>query len=263
MSCKKIVIASSKGGVGKSTMTVNIADALTARGKTALMIDCDFGMRCLDILTGVESDVVYDLGDAAAGVVPLADAVVKLQRHVGLSLVAAPYGEENEPDRERFCELLDEAERILAPDYIFIDTPGGMSNSLKYAAPVCDIAIIVTTQAPSAIRAAERTSLYLEKYGAAKRRLIINKFDTAAAKSGALPGIVEIIDRSRTPLLGVVPDDEALCEAEERRMLVGESDERVINSAAAFTNIAARLEGRTVPLFTGFKSFNRKKAIKS
>ena len=259
MSAKKIVIASSKGGVGKSTVTANLSDALSKQGKRVLMLDCDFGMRCLDILTGVENDVVYDLGDAAEGLVGIEDVFVEIPSHPGLLLCAAPFGADKEPDREKFYELLKDAEEKINPDYIIIDTPGGMSDSLKYSAPVCDTALIVSTQAPSAIRAADRTYMYLAGCGAENIKLIINKYDLDMVLSGTQPGIISIIDKTHVRLIGVVPSDEVLAGSEEYGMLLSETSN--INLKSAFENIAGRILGRNIPLFTGFKKFNVKKAL--
>ena len=50
---KRYLICSGKGGVGKSTLSVCIARALCARGKSVLLTDCDVGLRALDLLTGL------------------------------------------------------------------------------------------------------------------------------------------------------------------------------------------------------------------
>ena len=59
---KKIVVASGKGGVGKTTLTVALAKALAALGNRVLIIDCD-RLRSVDLLTGVTKELVYDFGD--------------------------------------------------------------------------------------------------------------------------------------------------------------------------------------------------------
>lgn len=61
------VITSGKGGVGKSTVSVGLARALSKRGKRVLLIDCDAGLRSLDRLTGVEKILVYDVSDVVNG----------------------------------------------------------------------------------------------------------------------------------------------------------------------------------------------------
>ena len=59
---KKIVIASGKGGVGKSSLTVGIGKALAKNGKRVLLIDCDC-LKSIDLLTGITEFLLYNWGD--------------------------------------------------------------------------------------------------------------------------------------------------------------------------------------------------------
>ncbi|MBQ5904638.1 MAG: AAA family ATPase, partial [Clostridia bacterium] len=59
---KKIAIASGKGGVGKSSLTVGIGKALAARDKKVLLIDCDC-LKSIDLLTGITEFLLYNWGD--------------------------------------------------------------------------------------------------------------------------------------------------------------------------------------------------------
>ena len=60
------LIASGKGGVGKSTVTVGLASALVKAGCSCLIVDLDFGMRSLDMLLGLES-ASFTLTDVLSG----------------------------------------------------------------------------------------------------------------------------------------------------------------------------------------------------
>ena len=59
---KIIAITSGKGGTGKSTICAELGFALAKQGHRTLIIELDFGLRCLDIMLGVKDDVKYDLG---------------------------------------------------------------------------------------------------------------------------------------------------------------------------------------------------------
>ena len=72
-----IVIASGKGGVGKTTLTANIGIALAKKGKRTVVIDTDMGLRNLDLALGLENSVVYDIIDVVNGECRLREAAVK------------------------------------------------------------------------------------------------------------------------------------------------------------------------------------------
>lgn len=249
-SCVNIMITSFKGGVGKSTITANLAITLAESGKRTLALDCDFNMRCLDLIMGLESFVVYDICDVCRGSVPFSKAVISDPRSENLFFCPAPYAAGSTVEPARFTEVLRDAADEYDFDYILIDTPGDMSPVLEAATMAADRALIVATHQPASIRAAERTSAALSRMDVADRRLIINNFDAAAVKRGVRPGIIDIIDRTYIQLIGVIPFTRQLSELQESGALVDcipRSD-----AAAAFRNMARRLDGHSVPLFEGF-----------
>ncbi|NLA76530.1 MAG: septum site-determining protein MinD, partial [Clostridiales bacterium] len=87
---RKFVIASGKGGVGKSSVAAGLGNALASQGKRVLLIDTDTGLRSLDIILGVGERVVYDWGDVLAGNCELERAF--LHSESGLCLLSAPSG---------------------------------------------------------------------------------------------------------------------------------------------------------------------------
>ena len=89
--------------------------------------------------------------------------------------------------------------------------------------------------------------------------MIINNFETDL-KKGTKTTVMEIIDRTRLSIIGIVPRDELLIAAQESGKLVFES-KRSSNMTAAFDNIAARISGKHVPLFTGMKHINKSKLL--
>lgn len=270
-----ITITSLKGGVGKSTVAANLAHALAARGNKVLAVDCDFNMRSLDLIFGVENQVVYDLFDVLTRNIPLKKAIINDERRAGLDFCPAPYSIDGDVPEKEFCELIrscvsDDAEssgrknngeKEQPPhyDYVIIDTPGDTKVTLSRVAAVTDIGIIVTTHQPAAVRAAERTGYYLGELGVAQRKLIINAFDSEAVVRGIHPGIIETIDNTGMQLLGVIPYDSEMLSLQEKGMLVAEGGNSIgcRNCTRAFTNIAGRLSGENLQLFDGFKRLEK------
>ena len=60
---KAWLIASGKGGVGKSMATAGLAVALSRQGKKVVVVDADIGLRDQDAILGLENRIVYDILD--------------------------------------------------------------------------------------------------------------------------------------------------------------------------------------------------------
>ena len=245
------MITSLKGGVGKSTVTANLALALAKEGRRTLAVDCDFTMRTLDLIMGHEDDVVYDICDIIRNDTPLEKAVIQDSRSENLYFCAAPYSYEGKIAPAVFGEKIRGIAEELALDCILMDTPGDSLSLLELVAAAADRAVIIASHQPASIRAAEKTSLILDELGIEDRKMIINSFNFKAVKKGILPGIINIIDRTYIQLIGVIPMDSRLGELQEYGALVDEIEKT--NTAAAFTSIAQRICGKSLPLFYGWK----------
>ena len=64
---KIVAITSGKGGTGKSSICSELGFSLAKQGLRTLIIELDFGLRCLDIMLGVKDNVKYDLGHVLRG----------------------------------------------------------------------------------------------------------------------------------------------------------------------------------------------------
>ena len=83
-----IMVASAKGGVGKSTLCVGLGNVLSECGKKTLLVDMDIGVRSLDLLLNVAEKTVYNWGDVLLNNCDPSKALIGISKN--LSLLPAP-----------------------------------------------------------------------------------------------------------------------------------------------------------------------------
>ena len=235
----KTVIASGKGGVGKSTITKSLGLQFSGKCCNVLLIDCDAGLSSLDIMLGVSERVNFTWGDIAEERCTTADALIKINDT--LTLLPSPRAPLSEEFPDIIKRLTDELQDNY--DYIFIDAPAGIGRGLGRAARGADKALVVATADEVSVTGAGTVQRVLKEYGIKESRLLINRYNVKAAKKGLLLTVDEIIDKTLVQLIGIIPEDKNIMYStvSEKKLKTGKSD-----SAAA--RIAARISGRYIPL---------------
>ena len=216
-------------------------------------------MRSLDILLGLEDEIVHDAGDVLAGRITLDKAVMSYSKNPDLLFLPAPFGYRDSVDASLFAEMIEEAKEKYSLDYIILDTPGNSGDEFLAAAGCSDLAYIVANHSFPSIRAAECTGRELESLGVSDKKLIINMFDMSGKDSNKKPSVVEIIDKTCLMLVGIVPYDQRIMLMQDRGELLESAKES--NIAKAFVNICHRTEGKSIPLFTSFRGINRRRLL--
>lgn len=234
-----IVIASGKGGVGKSTATAALGRAFAAAGKKTLLIDCDAGLSSLDVMLGVRDKVLFSWYDAYLGNCSADEAVTEAGE--GLFLLTAPglplYEEASDAIEKVTAELTDEY------DVIVRDAPAGLGAGLMRAAQGAELALIVATADEVSVKGAAAVAELIRKTGIENIRLLINRYDLKAAGKGNLLSVDELIDKSCVRLIGIVPEDKNITYSTVTNVHKANS-----KSAKAFGRTAARIDGKNVDL---------------
>jgi len=250
MSGRVITITSGKGGVGKTTITANLAVALALLGRHVTAIDADIGLRNLDVIMGMESRIIYDIVDVVEGRCHLYQALIRDKRLPGLHLLPASQTHDktavNAEDMVAICQELKGDN-----DFVLIDSPAGIEHGFQNAISGADEIIIVTTPEVSAVRSADRIIGLIEATGKGPGRLIINRLKPAMVRRGDMLDTFDVIEFLAIELLGVAPEDEAIIVAANRGIPL--AYEQSTPASRAFHNIARRLLGEEVPFMSIFE----------
>ena len=168
---RTLLIASGKGGVGKSSVTANLAIALAARGRSTAVVDADVWGFSIPRMLGVDrAPVVID------------DMIVPPEVHGVRCISMGFFAQEDQPVIWRGPMLHKALEQFLTdvfwddPDYLLVDLPpgtGDISLSLAQFLPRAE-AYVVTTPNPAAQRVAQRSAFMFAKVNIAVRGVIEN-----------------------------------------------------------------------------------------
>ena len=169
-----IVVTSGKGGVGKSSVSVNVASALAFSKFKVCLIDGDFGLKNLDVMMGLENRVVYDLNDVVEGRCTIEQVLVKDKRIAGLSLLPSCKSLSFENlDTEIMNALIERLSKDF--DFIIVDSPAGVEKGFEYSSSLASEAIVVVNLDVSSLRDADRVVGLLMKKGINTINMIVNK----------------------------------------------------------------------------------------
>ena len=218
---ERILVASSKGGVGKSTAALGLAAEFARLGKRTLLLDLDVTSRSLDLLTGCADNALFTFADLLSGTSPETAVTRPFPSLPGLMLLPAPAS-------RRLAELQEERGTSAAD-------------------------LIREGFARGAVYAASR----LERCGGRAIRLCVCAFDLSAVKKEKRAGVIEMIDASSLQCVGVIPFDPRL----QKNQDAGQLPPRQSPVTAACRNIARRLMGYDVRLFDGIPALSRRRRL--
>lgn len=238
-----ITVASGKGGVGKSSVSINLAIALSTFGKRVLVIDADFGLANVDVMLGVTSR--YDLGNVIRGEMHIRDVI--LTGHNGVQFISGGSGvldliKLSEKQLQHFVENLLQLEDIA--DIIIFDTGAGVTDNILRLIHSSSEAIVVTTPEPTAIMDAYALVKILNQSDELPPvRLLVNKAYSVSEANDTLQSFMRIARKYMNlelDPLGYVLNDSSMSRAVRLQSPILISNPKSM-AAMNITAIAAKL----------------------
>ena len=150
-----IAITSGKGGVGKSTISSNLAYVLSQSGLNVGIFDADIGLANLDVMFNVK--IKKNILHVLKGEATVADILIPITRN--LILIPGESGDEilKYSDMALFERFMEEAQVLDKLDVMIIDTGAGIGEHIQMFLNAADDVIVVTVPDPAAITDAYAT----------------------------------------------------------------------------------------------------------
>ncbi|MCE9599255.1 MAG: MinD/ParA family protein [Spirochaetia bacterium] len=239
---KIISVTSGKGGVGKTTVSVNLAISLARAGKKVLLFDGDLGLANINVLLGIIPE--HNIYEVLKGRKKLSEIIIHTS--YGIDIIAGANGISqlanlNEQQRENFLEGLQE---IGGYDILVVDTGAGVgANVIGLVLPADDI-LVITTPEPTAITDAYGMIKSVVSHGPnGKIKLIVNRVPDAGEAKLVADRLISISNqflKARVENLGFIFEEAAVQKSirSQRPYVVLYPNAK---SSACIKHIAARL----------------------
>ncbi len=205
---RKIVITSGKGGVGKTTVTVNLGRELASMGKRVALIDVDFGLNNLDIVLGVEKKVVYDIFDVLEGRCRVKQALVQDDVYKNLYALGSGKAFSASITGQNIKLIIESISGIF--DYLLIDCPAGIDVGFHRAVSCADEAIIIATPTLSSVRDADKVLSIIRSYKLNNVNVVVNRARGDLMLDGKMLYPADVQNILKTNLIGVLPEEDVI-----------------------------------------------------
>jgi septum site-determining protein MinD len=251
---KIVVVTSGKGGVGKTTTSASFASGLALRGFKTCVIDFDVGLRNLDLIMGCERRVVYDLINVIHGEANLNQTLIKDKQVDKLYVLPASQTRDKDALTKEGVEKILNDLAEMGFEYIVCDSPAGIESGALLAMHFADEALVVTNPEVSSVRDSDRilgmlsskTKRAVEGPEPVKEHLLITRYNPGRVEEGQMLSLTDIQEILRIPLIGVIPESEAVLQASNQGVPAIHQEGSDVSEA--YKDLVARFLGEEKPL---------------
>ncbi|MFK2932124.1 MinD/ParA family ATP-binding protein [Dyella agri] len=223
--CQTIAVAGGKGGVGKSTVAVNLGVALAGAGHEVMLLDADIGLANVDVMLGLAP--ARHIGHLLDGECTLEELL--LPAPCGLQVVPAGSGARrlarlSHGELAGIIRAFDELAR--PPEYLLVDTAAGLSDSVTmFAAAAAEVILVVCDEPASLTDAYGLAKVLSRDFGVRRLRMVANMARNEGDARLLHQKLARVSDRFLDVAIefcGWVPHDERLRQAIRRQAAVVE-----------------------------------------
>jgi flagellar biosynthesis protein FlhG len=241
---KVIAVASGKGGVGKTNVTVNLGTALASQGKEVLLLDADLGLANIDVMLGLHPQ--FNLLHVLDGSKTLKEIIVEGPH--GLKIIPAASGvqkmaELSPAEHAGMIQAFSEMDQHI--DVLLIDSAAGIADSVVSFTRAAQEVIVVVCDEPASITDAYAfIKLLSREYNVTRFHVIANMARNVQEGRELFNKISLVCDRFldvTLDFMGIVPFDDDLRRAVKKQRAVVEYIPRS-KSATAFMHLAKKIE---------------------
>lgn len=177
-SVRYIGVASGKGGVGKTLVSINVGEILSERGYRVLIFDGDLGLSNVHLMYGIAP--LKDLSDLIKGLASIKELPVKIKERLHFISGGSGFQELADLPKSRLISIIHQLHEFAEEnyDYVVIDTPPGIHRTTITLLSSVDVPLIITTPEPTAIADAYALIKVLNKEECVETfHLLVNKAD--------------------------------------------------------------------------------------
>jgi len=239
-----LAVASGKGGVGKTNLSVNLATALAALGEQVMLLDADFGLANVDVLLGLTPK--QTLADVVAGRATLAEVILAGPK--GVRIVPSASGKRHMAEMSplQHAGIVQAVSTFDGPlDTLVVDTAAGINDAvLTFCQAAQEVLVVVCDEPASITDAYALIKLLARERGQLRVHVVANMVRGPVEGRALYDKLARVVERflpeASLAYLGAVPQDEHLRRAVQKQKPVIEAFP-ASPSATALREIATRI----------------------